>query len=252
MPMHQDPLLVSNEGVTPFPHPPLLGLKKSISDPFFAQTSTSDPLFSAPIDFRGSGSQGAYLLPSLKEYPMPPGVTGNTTVTKTKCSYVCIAWCFHSSISGFNISWNTHLLDFRNFAFFNTDYIDGLVQDCSISIANALEILKSYTKPSIYDFEENFAQIHFPRWQLWLPRVVGQWDMSSMHLKTSAKWQPSSVPASMCLWHISPSQVHYFCHILSRKYQFPGSTKPGNLKKGRITILIIQIKKYTNRRHGCM
>ena len=28
-------------------------------------------------------------------------------------------------------------------------YIDGLVQDCSISSANALEILQSYTKPSI-------------------------------------------------------------------------------------------------------
>ena len=27
--------------------------------------------------------------------------------------------------------------------------IDGLVQDCSISIANALEILQSCTKPSI-------------------------------------------------------------------------------------------------------
>ena len=27
-------------------------------------------------------------------------------------------------------------------------YIDGLVQDCSISIANALELLKSCTKPS--------------------------------------------------------------------------------------------------------
>ena len=29
-------------------------------------------------------------------------------------------------------------------------YIDGLVQDCSISIANALEILQSCPKPSIY------------------------------------------------------------------------------------------------------
>ena len=27
-------------------------------------------------------------------------------------------------------------------------YIDGLVQDCSISIANALELLQSCTKPS--------------------------------------------------------------------------------------------------------
>ena len=29
-------------------------------------------------------------------------------------------------------------------------YIDGLVQDCSNSIANALELLQSFTKPSIY------------------------------------------------------------------------------------------------------
>ena len=29
-------------------------------------------------------------------------------------------------------------------------YIDGLVQDCSNSTANALELLQSYTKPSIY------------------------------------------------------------------------------------------------------
>ena len=36
-------------------------------------------------------------------------------------------------------------------AFFSIDtYIDGLVQDCSISIANALEILQSCTKPLIY------------------------------------------------------------------------------------------------------
>ena len=35
----------------------------------------------------------------------------------------------------------------------NTTYlhIDGLVQDCSNSIASALEILQSYIKPSIYE-----------------------------------------------------------------------------------------------------
>ena len=32
----------------------------------------------------------------------------------------------------------------------NETYIDGLVQDCSNSIANALELLQSCTKPSIY------------------------------------------------------------------------------------------------------
>ena len=32
-----------------------------------------------------------------------------------------------------------------------SDYIDGLVQDCGNSIANALELLQSCTKPSILD-----------------------------------------------------------------------------------------------------
>ena len=38
-------------------------------------------------------------------------------------------------------------------------YIDGLVQDCSVCIANALEILQSCTKPSIYFyvFSEKFG-----------------------------------------------------------------------------------------------
>ena len=47
------------------------------------------------------------------------------------------------------------------------------MQDCSISIANALEILQSYTKPSMYDLEENFAQIQLPGWQFYLPQATG-------------------------------------------------------------------------------
>ena len=42
-------------------------------------------------------------------------------------------------LSNFNISWG----------FILQLYIDGLVQDCSNSIANALELLQSCTKPSI-------------------------------------------------------------------------------------------------------
>ena len=34
--------------------------------------------------------------------------------------------------------------------YFEKKYIDGLVQDCSNSIANAQELLQSCTKPSIY------------------------------------------------------------------------------------------------------
>ena len=35
------------------------------------------------------------------------------------------------------------------------DDIDGLAQDCSNSIANALELLKSHTKPSVYKGVQN-------------------------------------------------------------------------------------------------
>ena len=62
-------------------------------------------------------------------------------------------------IRKFSLAW---LIKFQ--IFFNTDYNDGLAQDSSISIANAMEIMKSCTKPSIYDLEENFTQTHFPDW----------------------------------------------------------------------------------------
>ena len=37
-------------------------------------------------------------------------------------------------------------------------HFDGLVQDCSNSISNALELLQSCTKPSIYDRNTNIIQ----------------------------------------------------------------------------------------------
>ena len=40
-------------------------------------------------------------------------------------------------------------------------YIDGLVQDCNTSIANALEILQSCTKPLIYS-EQPITQLITP------------------------------------------------------------------------------------------
>ena len=38
-------------------------------------------------------------------------------------------------------------------------YIDGLVQDCSNSIANALELLQSCTKPSIWSHDPNLVKL---------------------------------------------------------------------------------------------
>ena len=53
-------------------------------------------------------------------------------------------------LSAQKIIWVTLALTFEVHAFFDTkDNIDRLVQDCSISIANALEILQCCTKPSI-------------------------------------------------------------------------------------------------------
>ena len=42
--------------------------------------------------------------------------------------------------------------------FMSLKHIDGLMQDCSISSSLAMEILQSFTKPSIYFF----IQIHVP------------------------------------------------------------------------------------------
>ena len=89
------------------------------------------------------------------------------------------------SPTGLDISGNYSLPTFfRNFTFFNIDYIDGLVQNCSLSIVNALEILHSCTKPSVFDLEDNVAQIHLPGWQFYLP-WVSEWLNSTAFLGTA-------------------------------------------------------------------
>ena len=54
-----------------------------------------------------------------------------------------------ANVLGLNITKICHLPGFQNLAFFKIDYINGLVQDCSNSIANAMELLQPCTKPSI-------------------------------------------------------------------------------------------------------
>ena len=64
------------------------------------------------------------------------------------------------------------MLRFKDYIIIN---FDGLVQDCSISIANALEILQSCTKPSIYGFMQ-FIYIYSPG------------PLGSVAALTSLKW----------------------------------------------------------------
>ena len=49
--------------------------------------------------------------------------------------------------------------------FFNPVHINGLVQDCSNSIANALELLQSCTKPSICSRVKQLNKISITVWQ---------------------------------------------------------------------------------------
>ena len=43
------------------------------------------------------------------------------------------------------------------------DYIDGLVQDCSNAIANALELLQSCTKPSIFEWNTAVTPVYISK-----------------------------------------------------------------------------------------
>ena len=66
-------------------------------------------------------------------------------------------WCHCSSIVFPHIGvWinGRHVSDDISICFYLNEkfYIDGLAQDCCNSIANALELLQSCTKPSIYGF----------------------------------------------------------------------------------------------------
>ena len=45
------------------------------------------------------------------------------------------------------------------FPYKNDNFIDGLVQDCSISSALAMEILQSCTKPSMYSYTYMYIYI---------------------------------------------------------------------------------------------
>ena len=55
------------------------------------------------------------------------------------------------------------------------DQVDGLVQDCSNSIANAMELLQSYTKPSPDDLTES---LYIERWSLYCDMPLVVWTVS--------------------------------------------------------------------------
>ena len=80
-----------------------------------------------------------------------PVCTGNCQNDDISLS-VCGVWFkfdFYHSLPRRNFTWQRNYLG-RQASCFVIYHFDGLVQHCSISNANALEILQSCTKPSIY------------------------------------------------------------------------------------------------------
>ena len=95
-----------------------------------------------------------------------------------------------------------------------TQHIDGLVQDCSNSIANALESLQSYTKPSICDTKQPVGNngwqpemslwmvhnmlivYHYVLWHLhaWWRKYLGLIHVPYQHLKVENKGVISQFP----------------------------------------------------------
>ena len=69
-----------------------------------------------------------------------------------------------------------------------TPHIDGLVQDCNNSIANALELLQSCTKPSICPIEVHFIEVHIHPIQVHLTSPC----ILSIHPLLQSRLVPSS------------------------------------------------------------
>ena len=72
--------------------------------------------------------------------------------------YTCHHW-FHHPDPRCSFNHTTFRLYWHVRTYYNN--FDGLVQDCSISIANAMEILQSCTKPSIWFSSTKYLQYEF-------------------------------------------------------------------------------------------
>ena len=129
-------------------------------------------------------------------------------------------------------------------ALFVCGYIDGLVQGCYISIANALEILQSCTKPYILPFLSRFVWfIHpcfqcyftstgatiwfwFPQWWLIKPGYEYVWTVTKYNqTQENAScvqnfqeifyfYKLWNVIHSSFMWYVSDASWDYFCYVI--------------------------------------
>ena len=118
---------------------------------------------------------------------------------------------------------------------YNVSYIDGLVQDCSISIANALEILQSCTKPSIC-YKKNIWIVRFDglRWTLvYLSVAILQFTTCHWFLTLKPIFGAQGHSGQIRCWDLGPISLIVFYHL----YQFDGKYWMGSF----IAMMSLQI-----------
>ena len=82
-----------------------------------------------------------------------------------------------------------HIRKSQNYVFrsFTSDIFYGLVQDCSNSIANALELLQSCTEPSIYSYSS--VVIHWQMWSLMSNGISSHDNLLFSWYNPVVKWE---------------------------------------------------------------
>ena len=91
-------------------------------------------------------------------------------------------------------------------------YINGLVQDCSISIANAMEILQSYTKPLIFDpvpvdLKTSHCSYH-PRYKVHGANMGPTWVLTAPYGPHEPCYQGYNQR-----WHLFMQHFPWFTHV---------------------------------------
>ena len=87
--------------------------------------------------------------------------------------------------------------------------MDGLVQDCSNSSANALELLQSCTKPSIYFYNDSislYQSLNMPEDEVLIDHKsssmfwLGAWSIMALFMQK--QWL---TPISICQYEVQPT-----------------------------------------------
>ena len=98
-------------------------------------------------------------------------------------------------------------------------YIDGLVQDCSNSIASTQELLQSGTKPSIFDLGNKKYVSAGMDYKLhpttWIVNIIAAEDLVTFGARASAVMDTDFILMAQCKTAVSPLLMHWrYCSLV--------------------------------------